>query len=486
MVAIVLIVMSAWPEASASSTPDARCAPQKELERRLLELGVRLSEGALEVRLEPNEETVRLEVLKEGTSVLRRALRGSCDEAANAAVIIVGRFLRALPVPQSTGAEPAVPSAPKSNPSAAVAAPVVKRRPIISGTDRGSSHSAGRGSTTLSAPGPIKRPAAEDSHDFPTSIESQSTPSPGIPTSEVDAGTSWRTLEPSLLSVAETDRAGGSPAPPTKVTRAPPLARSSAVAPASGNSAVAGGSREKLASASDAIERTRPTPRAAALAESAGQPSPTSTGPSVGEGEPLAVEAQSARNAAPGLVLTGWQVLAGGGVLAGTGMANGESPHVSGLIRLSGGLLWNDRWRGGLLGLFSFGGATTLSADSLSGTITTSDFLFLPHGDACTSTAIRICGGVLAGLRLSVGSGFSTTGGTTHPLYRLGTHVAPTFTAGLVADATFRLGRLRTSVSLDLLTTPVPVVFEIQGLEPRVSTPQIEGVLALSFGLGPK
>jgi hypothetical protein len=178
--------------------------------------------------------------------------------------------------------------------------------------------------------------------------------------------------------------------------------------------------------------------------------------------------------------ITDWQVLAGGGALGPTTTA-----MLSPLLQLHASLLLVDRWRLGLLALFSFGGAVPVTQSSAGkasvtrGTLSTRDVLALPQVAVCTSAAaLRLCGGVLAGLRVTAGQASGDL------LFQTALRLAPTFTAGAQVDTTLRLGAFRAGLAATLLVNPAPATFGIEGLEATLTTSQFEGFVTLSVGVG--
>ncbi|MEW5742387.1 MAG: hypothetical protein AB1938_25950 [Myxococcota bacterium] len=176
----------------------------------------------------------------------------------------------------------------------------------------------------------------------------------------------------------------------------------------------------------------------------------------------------------PPVRITRWEVLAGAGVWTPT-------PSSASLaLSLDGALVLQERWRLGLTSSFSFGDAVPVTDDSGAsrGTLTARALLIAPEASVCTTTRLRGCGGLLAGVRLGVGS---TAG---EFIFQAKTKWVATPSFGPVAHLSTSFSRVAASLDLALLINPVPSGFSLEGLSARIDTPTVEFVARLSFGYG--
>jgi len=135
----------------------------------------------------------------------------------------------------------------------------------------------------------------------------------------------------------------------------------------------------------------------------------------------------------------------------------------------------------GLVGLFDFGGSTSLVDDQHRerGTFTTRGGAALAHGAWCFNWPVRACGGLVVGAHLDEGR---TTGS-----FVFQSTVARTaaFTFGPSIQIAWLPNTLHLAFDATLLISPQPSTFQVIGLSPSsLSLPAFQGLFRLSIGLG--
>jgi hypothetical protein len=169
-----------------------------------------------------------------------------------------------------------------------------------------------------------------------------------------------------------------------------------------------------------------------------------------------------------------WSILIGAGAITPT------PATVSPWLSLEGDLLIARRWQVALLAAVSLGGTTPVIESAVTrGELATRDLLALPGFAVCSDTLLRACLGVLAGLRLTLGSAAGSL------VFQTKTQVFPEFTGGARVEVALPVSWARLSAGVGVLFNPVPTQFGLEGLKATVSTPLIEGFAHLRVGLGP-
>jgi hypothetical protein len=177
--------------------------------------------------------------------------------------------------------------------------------------------------------------------------------------------------------------------------------------------------------------------------------------------------------ASPPAAPPGFSISAGGGLV-------GPTPEtISALLALDAALVFNDRFRLGLSGLFSFGGAVDVAdeAGRTRGTLTSRDVTVLASGLVCSSGRLSLCGGLRAGLRLGIGSAAGPF------IFQTRTAFALTPTVGPTARLSFRFGRFFLTADVSGLVNVLTPSLEVDGLSPAIVTPRIEGLGFLGAGV---
>jgi hypothetical protein len=172
--------------------------------------------------------------------------------------------------------------------------------------------------------------------------------------------------------------------------------------------------------------------------------------------------------------ITRWEVLAGAGSWL-------PSPStVSLALSLDAALVLQEHWRVALGGAFSFGGSVPVTDETGAsrGTLTARALLLAPSAAWCTASRVRVCGGLLAGVRLGVGS---TSGDY---IYQAATRWTATPTFGPLGQLATSFSRVTAALDLSLLVNPVPSSFTLQGLDAHIDTPVVEFLARLSIGYG--
>ncbi|MDX2014610.1 MAG: hypothetical protein SFW67_30710 [Myxococcaceae bacterium] len=178
-------------------------------------------------------------------------------------------------------------------------------------------------------------------------------------------------------------------------------------------------------------------------------------------------------NALPGSDRLAFTVSLGGGLVAPT------PATVSPLLALDASFVLADRWRLGLVALFSFGGAVDVAdeAGRTRGALSARDVTSLASGLFCTSGRLSLCGGLRGGLRIGIG----TAAGPFIFQTRTAFAVAPTL--GPAARLTFRFGRFFLATDVTGLVNLLTPALEVDGLSPSIGTPRFEGLGWLGAGL---
>lgn len=247
----------------------------------------------------------------------------------------------------------------------------------------------------------------------------------------------------------------------------------------------AGGRAEAGVAASAAAGASSSSSPANAGASAAGASGPSTTaatdssppprpGVRVEKAEVTHGEVSSASPRRPPVRLTRWELLAGAGAWTPT------PSTLSFAISLDAAIVLDEHWRVALGGAFSFGGTVPVTdeAGATRGTLTARALLLAPAASWCTATRVRACGGVLAGLRLGIGS---TAGDY---IFQASTRWAPAPTFGPTAQLSTTLARFAAALDVALLINPAPSRFTVEGLTARIDTPVVEVVARLSIGLG--
>ncbi|MBL8913705.1 MAG: hypothetical protein JNM17_23590 [Archangium sp.] len=169
------------------------------------------------------------------------------------------------------------------------------------------------------------------------------------------------------------------------------------------------------------------------------------------------------------------EALAGGG-LATPGVVDALSPALS----LDLALVFNKRIRIGALGTFDFGGSTNVldERSQIRGRLTSRAILTAPTAMFCFDTAVRLCGGVLAGARITEGDASGQF------IFQQAVQWKAAFTLGPTLQAALILGRFHLALDAALLVTPTPSSFSVVGLPTTLSWPVAQGLFRLSIGVG--
>ncbi|MFT3713957.1 MAG: hypothetical protein QM817_40365 [Archangium sp.] len=172
------------------------------------------------------------------------------------------------------------------------------------------------------------------------------------------------------------------------------------------------------------------------------------------------------------------EALIGGGI----GLP-GTPDVVSPLLSVDLALTFNERLRIAALGAFDFGGSTNVLDErgQTRGRLTTFGFVAAPSVTVCFQTAVRLCGGALAGTRIVQGN----TSGTFifGPQNERSSWVGA-FTVGPTIQAAFIAARFHLALDASLLVTPAPPSFSVMGLPTTLDWPVAQGLFRLSIGLG--
>ncbi|MDX2009286.1 MAG: hypothetical protein SFW67_03800 [Myxococcaceae bacterium] len=163
----------------------------------------------------------------------------------------------------------------------------------------------------------------------------------------------------------------------------------------------------------------------------------------------------------------------GGGLVAPT------PATVSPLLALDASFVLADRWRLGLVALFSFGGAVDVAdeAGRTRGALSARDVTALASGLFCTLGRLSLCGGLRAGLRIGIGTAAGPF------IFQTRTAFAVTPTVGPAARLTFRFGRFFLAADVSGLVNVLTPALEVDGLSPAIVTPRIEGLGFLCVGV---
>ncbi len=420
------------------------CAPHEVLEREGRALGLLLvAHAPLVVRFERRASAeYELHVVREGVEVLTRTLRGSCDEAGAAAVVVIERLVRDLasrpepPREATSGATPLVPSEGR------VAAPgqALPDANASSSTAPQRVLPAGPNASTRKSPRVL---AADPNASSSVSGQRVSPEGPNASTNKTPER---------VLPTEPNAPAGKTPqgTPPAEVNG------SSSVTPQGGLPA------EPNPSASQRAPSSVTPPRGFSTEPSA----PTT---------PLAELSRADTKPTPPLELEEWQLEAGGGVLGPT------TGVVSPLLALDGSARFGERWRLGGRALFSFGSEvpiTDQAANVRRGTLGTRDVWVLLAPAVCADGGrARVCAGPSAGLRAVIGQASGPY------VFQTAVRVSPAFTTGATVDLTLAVGRFRAVLGASVLVTPSPPVISLEGLTTTTQGPVIEGLGTLTVGL---
>jgi hypothetical protein len=508
--------------------PASRCAPEAALRRELARAPVTVVEGDadFEVTLVAAGPGLRLEVTRgEGDVVLERALpTTSCPEAVAAAAVIIERFMREVAV--SVVLRPADRRGPRT------------ARDSENGASKGRRGSMGTGAPDAGAAssGSAPAPGGPASGGLNPGVISSTDPSttPPPPGSPASGGSGTKRLgpaSPSTPAVSPSGPAGPAssnsgtgrtnstppsrvpvaPAPPATVPGATGNGRISSTPPSTVPGATVG---EQISSTPPStgtaptgngrISSTPPstgtaptidgrissTPPSTGTAPTVdgrinstpprNAPGATGDGPSPGPATSADSRPDSPREL-PDATSVGEAVTPRLSVSAGGGLAlpTPTPALVSPLLALDAALIFGDRWRIGLTGLFSFGGSVAIidEASRTRGTLFSRDITFLVSGMACTSGRLQACGGVRAGVRLGIGDASGPF------IFQTRTALALAPTVGPAGRVLLHLGRF--FIALDLtglvnLTTPS---LGVDGLPTTITTPRFEGLGWLGVGL---
>jgi hypothetical protein len=147
------------------------------------------------------------------------------------------------------------------------------------------------------------------------------------------------------------------------------------------------------------------------------------------------------------------------------------------LITADASLFVTPRWRFGLLGAFSLGGATPIIDDAgrRRGTLQSQALSLLPHAMACLDTAVTACAGIRAGPRLAIGSASGPF------VFQTRTGLAASVSAGPAVHLAFAIGAFLISLDPSLLFNSTSRL-GIDGLPTSVSTPLVELFVHLGVG----
>ncbi len=158
----------------------------------------------------------------------------------------------------------------------------------------------------------------------------------------------------------------------------------------------------------------------------------------------------------------------------------GAPSTVAPVITAEAALIIASRVKLGILGVFDFGGESTIFDENRvqRGTLTSRSGLVLPSAQLCLDFGLRLCGGVFAGARIVEGTASGTY------IFQRTTSRFATFTFGPTAQLAFIRGPFRIALDASLLIDPNPASFPIEGLTTPLTFPIAQGLFRLSIGLG--
>jgi hypothetical protein len=464
MQALLTLVLLSAPALSVDAS--SACAPREALERELARAPVRFvaSGGDLVLSLNRTGPAFRVTLARRGGALaLERSLpTRDCPEAVAAAAVILERFVRELAV--SAGRDEATTAAGDRAGSA--------RQPPTAPATRSAAVNVAPSPAGAAPPREAAPPTAATRQDG-SAPRSPSAPSPQPAARDTAARRAAPDASPPATTALRPATAGPSLADTAPARDVPPQARegvASAPAPSELTAPNASPGRSpagELATAERAPATTpsAPPPRDARL-EPAGAPD---TAPAPGAPLPLGA-AGGPERAGPRLRLT---------VTAGAGLAAPSPSTASPLLALDVGLILAERWRVGLTGAFSFGGAVTVVDDAgrTRGTLSSRDVTVLGSLMACTPGGLSACGGARGGLRLGIGSAAGPFLFQTRPAFAAAPTVGPAGRLGL------QLGAFTLALDATLLVNLTTPALAIDGLATAIATPRIEGLVFLAAGV---
>jgi hypothetical protein len=469
---LVTALMAAGPSTTVAVAPGP-CAPRAALERELRRAPVRFvdDDAELTIRLDAEGAGHHLRVLDvDGVEVMERLLpTPSCDEAAVAAALIIDRALRDIvvrlpvldggvrrrrrverppePPRPTTPVEPVAPVEPKPPPEPGTAKKPPRERPP-----------ARRDPVVATPPEMPTRPPAQPNRE-PTTPETPPIPLPARPAT---AETNPPSARPP--AIAET-----APARPPSIAETPPAARPPAGAETP---------RPPATPETPPIPPARP-PAVVATPVSVPPPPPPITNVASGAWPPgprLLVAAAPVADAP-----IEQQLRPGGGrfeLLAGAGFATPTPATLSLLLGLDAAFRLGTPWRVGLLAAFSFGGSTPV-VDELGrarGTLSGQTLFVLPHAMACLDSAVELCGGVRAGVRLAAGTAAGPY------IFQTRTVFAPAPTVGPGARVALVIGPVVLALDVTGLVNVTTPGLGVEGLSAAIATPRFELLVQASAG----
>ena len=169
----------------------------------------------------------------------------------------------------------------------------------------------------------------------------------------------------------------------------------------------------------------------------------------------------------------GWEVLVGGAAWV-------PSPSiVSMAVVVDAGLLVLERVRLALMGGWSTASEIALSVDGQRrGTLTGSGGLAVATGMYCSTSPLRVCGGLGFGARLSsaVASG--------ERIYQATQVVRAQVMGAGVGQLAWSFGHLRLALDGVAMVSPSPQSFVVEGFSAGLKLPNFEALVRLSVGIG--
>jgi len=436
-----------------------------------------------------------LSLMRGAGVVLRRELNGTCDEAARATVVVVGRWL-------STLGPPPVSLSPRGGEGIVAPGPT-----LAAAGDAGLNELMRAGAPNVTDAGTAPPRELRAGGPAPTDAGTALTRElrAGAP-SATDAGTALtRELRAGARSASDSGILLSREPSASDSGIAPPRERRAIDAATSG-SADAGSvtpPRESLSLEGRgglvAADAGSVTPLRDSLSlEGSGRLDAGSviSLPRDGEGELVAARIGLAPAGEAGSVAPRPDAIAGEGgglaarplrldvthleALVGGGVVTPSTPELVGpALSLELALHLNERVRIGLLGVFDFGGSTLVldEANRTRGRLTTRGGLVAPTAQLCFELPLRLCGGVLMGARIAEGQASGT--------FVFGSTTARTaaFTVGPTAQLAWVLSHFHLALDLSLLVTPTPPTFQVDGLT-SLTLPVAQGLFRLSIGIG--